>query len=365
MRIAYANTYYRINNAGGGHVHMGQFITNAVSDGHEIWSWSSNQHPEIHKVPGGYFNLIRTMRKMDALYVRLERKPSNFCRWAVPPHRLVYGFPLVVWEFNSIPEEGLLRGQSEQEVQRTNRFLKHYGRGCDLAVCMTHNLGEYVKNNFGIRRVSIVPNGSDPDLFQPDAPPVERMAPFKDKLNVVWIGSANIEYHDFGMLQEAALRLWDHKDRDRIIIHIIGSGLRGIMGDMPPNVYYWGAEYYHRLPHWLSAMDVGLYLSRGGPTDYATPLKLFDYMASGLVLVSTSQPFMRELFERLGQSDLLVSPGEAGSLAEVLINLASDRERIHRQGLSGRQLVIDYYNWRRAVQDTFNDMQTILDEKGK
>ncbi len=61
----------------------------------------------------------------------------------------------------------------------------------------------------------------------------------------------------------------------------------------------------------------------------------------------------------------MVSPGDAKSLAAVLNNLASDKERIQCLGTAGRQLVIERYNWRRAVQDTMNEMEAILKEKGK
>ena len=112
-------------------------------------------------------------------------------------------------------------------------------------------------------------------------------------------------------------------------------------------------------------MDVGLSLYRPGPADLATPLKVFDYMASGLAVVSTAQPFMSELFGELRQSDLLIPPGDSKRLADVLLGLASDKARVRRQGQAGRQLVIDHYNWRRAVQDTLTEIQAILQERRK
>jgi len=364
IRLAYANTYFQKNHVGGGHVHMEQFVSNAVALGHEIWSWPNNEYPGAHIIPTDFASFIRTMRQMDVLYVRLERKPPNVCKWSLPPYRMLYGFPVVVWEFNTVPEEGLMRGQTEQEVKQAIDTFRRYGRGCDLAICMTKPLGEYVQKNLGIERVLLAPNGSDPDLFRRDIPLVKRMAPFKDQFNVVWIGSANIEYHDFDILRETAQLLWDRGEGSEVIFHIIGPGLKG-MGDMPPNVHYWGAEHYKKLPHWLAAMDVGLYITHGGPTYYTAPLKLFDYLASGLTVVSTPQPFIKGLFEELGQSDLLVSPGDPKHLAEILSSLAQDRARVRRLGQAGRQLVIERYNWRKTVTDTFNEIQNILEEQHK
>ena len=366
MRIAYANTYFQSNHTGGGHVHMGQFVANATSLGHEIWAYPGNEYPGAHMIPLAHLKHIQTMRKMDVFYVRLEHKPPSICSWALPPRRTLYGFPIVVWEFNTTPDEGLMRGEPEEDVQQAINTLTYYGRGCDLAVCMTKSLGEYVQEKLGLRRVLIVPNGSDPGLFRPDAPIVKRMEVFKDKFNIVWIGSAKIVYHDFEMLRTAAQLVWDQGEGDRINFHIIGPGLVAAMADMPANVYYWGADTYENLPHWLAAMDVGLYLTRGGPTYHSTPLKLFDYLASGLTVVSTSQPFfIRDLFDRLGQNDLLIPQGDATYLANALIRLASEKERVKRLGQAGRQLVIDKYNWRQSVQDTMDELESMLLERKK
>lgn len=363
MKIAYANTYYRKNHTGGGHVHMEQFVSNAVALGHQIWTWPNNEYPNAKIVPTSFFSFVRTMRQIDVLYVRLERKPSNICKWTLPPYRLVYGFPLVVWEFNTIPEEGLSRGQTEDDVESYIQYFKHYGRGCDLAVCVSRAAAEYVQKKLGIRRVMIVPNGSDPTLFHPDAPIIRRMSPFQDQFNVVWIGSAGIEYHDFEILRKAAQLLWDHRDDKSINFHIIGGGLSGKMGDMPPNVYYWGSESYRKLPEWLSAMDVGLYVTRGGASSYGTPLKVFDYMASGLTLVGTEHFFLNELFDELGQKDFLVPLGDYEALGRVILDLAKNRDLVNRQGQAGRQLVVDHYNWRRAVADTMDEIEKIIKAK--
>jgi glycosyltransferase involved in cell wall biosynthesis len=302
---------------------------------------------------------------MDALYIRLDSHFPRICNWSLPPRRLLYGFPVVAWEFNTVPEHGLLHGRSEEDVRQTVRSLRHFGRGCDVAVCVTRNLADYVGHDLGIRRVLVVPNGSDPELFHPDAPVARRMLPFQGKLNVVWIGTGVEAWHDLGMLREAAQFVWEADSSRDILFHIIGSELSGIMADMPPNVYCWGAEYYEKLPNWLAGMDVGLNLYHRGPADYCSPLKVFDYMASGLAVVSTAQPSMSELLDRLGQSDMLVPCGASRRLADVLANLASNRERVRRQGLAGRQLVIDHYNWRRAVRDTMDEMEVVLRERRK
>jgi glycosyltransferase involved in cell wall biosynthesis len=259
-----------------------------------------------------------------------------------------------------------MRGEPEEQVQKAIKYFRHYGQGCDLAICMTKSLGEHIQEILGIQRVLIVPNGSDPDMFRPDVTPTKRMEPFKNKFNVVWVGSAKIVYHDFDLLQQVAQLIWERGEGDRINFHIIGPDLTARMADMTPNVYYWGAEIYERMPAWLASMDVGLYLTRGNITQHSTPLKLFDYLASGLTVVSTSQSFfIRDLFYKLGQSELLISPGDSVYLAKVLLDLASNKERAHCQGQAGRKLIVEQYNWKKSVQDTMHEMESLLRAKKK
>jgi glycosyltransferase involved in cell wall biosynthesis len=297
---------------------------------------------------------------MDLLYVRIAGVPPRECRWAISPFRQLFGFPLVVWEFNTVPEFGLIRGRTEEDVQRTVQILQHLGKGCDLAICMTQELADYVKNFLKIKRVLIVPNGSDPDLFHPDVDPVKRVSKSDELLDVIWIGSAKLAWNNFNLLREAAhILIEDHAGKN-VVFHIVGPGLTGVMGDMPHNVHYYGGEKYEKLPHWLACMDVGLMIYDSGPADYASPLKLFDYMASGLTVVSTDHPFIRRLFEKMGQSDLLITSNNPQELANILINLEQNPERVHQLGVTGRNLIIDHYNWHRAVQDTFQEIKALL-----
>ena len=119
------------------------------------------------------------------------------------PYRQLIGSPLIVWEFNTVPEYGALIGRTEREIQSAIQALRRYGRGCDLAICVSSELAAYVKEKLGIRRVLVVPNGSDPDLFRPDVEPVSRVQRNDRQLNVVWIGSAYLSWHNFDLSRQA------------------------------------------------------------------------------------------------------------------------------------------------------------------
>jgi glycosyltransferase involved in cell wall biosynthesis len=358
MRVVYTNAYYRKNGTDAGSAHVRQFITNTVALGHELWLWGGERHPATRPVPSTLIGRLRALRRMDVIFTRIEDKPRGATRWAVSPYRQFIPSPFMVWEFNTVPEFGALLGRSEKDIQSAIEAFRYYGRGCDLATCVSRELAAYVREHLGIRRVLVVPNGSDPSLFRPGLEPVNRIRRKADRLNIVWIGSAHLDWNNFDLLRRAAEILWERSPRPRIAFHIIGQDFKSI-GDMPPNVHYYGRQSYDDLPRWLAGMDVGLCLYRPGPADFGSPVKLFDYMSSGLAVVGTFHPQIREIFNKLDQADLLVGSDDPLALAEVLVKVAGDPQRVRRQGDAGRRLVVDYYNWERGVRDTFREIELL------
>ena len=359
MRIVYANAGYSNNSAEGGPAHMRQFIENASALGHEIILWHGmEQHALTKPVPSKRLDRLKLFRTADVLYYRIEWRLPKGHRIVLPPYRKLVGNPLVVWEFNTVPEYGRMHGDSEEKVQWWIEQLRLYARGVDLATGVSDKIAGYVRDHLGFKHVITIPNGSDFNLFRPDAPRVKRIDKQPGRMEVVWIGSANLAWHNFDLLLQAAWSIWNGGEGERIRFHVIGQGMRG-MRDAPPNLNYYGPEDYRQLPGWLSAMDVGLNVYHPGPADYSSPLKLFDYMASGLTLVSTEQPQARQIFEQLGQTDLLIPHDEPETLANALRRLAADPDYRKRQGAASRQLIIDRYNWRRSVTDTFAEIEKI------
>jgi glycosyltransferase involved in cell wall biosynthesis len=366
MRIAYANANYRPNQPAGSNAHVRQFVDNLVKLGHEVWTWPTNQHPQTQQIPSERFQRWTTLRKMDAVCTRIEDKlpAPGYIRWSSQPYKRLIGSPVTVWEFNTVPEFGLVKGRSEVQVQQEIDKLRQYGQHCDVAVCVSNALADYVKTHLNIQNVLNVPNGSDPDLFHPDVTPVQRVSRQSGCLNVVWIGSADLAWHNFDLLRDTAQILFQSQDEgaQQINFHIIGNA-HALMREMPSNVQYHGSENYQYLPHWLAAMDVGLCLYRPGSADYSSPLKVFDYMASGLTVVGVSHPQLKEIFQQLDQSDLMIPSADPKALAQTLLSLVREPDRVKYQGKKSRQLVIDFYNWSRAVKDTLKAIEAIQKTK--
>jgi glycosyltransferase involved in cell wall biosynthesis len=358
MNIAYGNVYYNPDFINGAAAHIFQFINVASQLGHDVWCWPGDKHPASKKFPASYFKRLMKLREMDAILIRLEWDPPVLIHWSAGWRKKMIGDVKIVWEFNTIPEYGIYQGANDQGIAQAIRNFKKYSQGCDLAVCVSNGIAEYVKARFQIENVLAVTNGSDPDLFRPDIEPITRVSKDPNKINVTWIGSADIGWHDLDVLCEATNIIWGKENRKRFEFHIVGRGLQ-TMGSFPENVHYHGIVDYVNLPRWLSAMDVGLVLYKEGPADYGSPLKLYDYMASGLAIIGTEQPQLREIFSEMNQMDLMISHNNPEQLAEKIIYLEKHRDRIRRQGELGRKLILEKYNWKAIVSKIIRSIEEL------
>jgi glycosyltransferase involved in cell wall biosynthesis len=86
-------------------------------------------------------------------------------------------------------------------------------------------------------------------------------------------------------------------------------------------------------------------------------------MSSGLAVVATRQPQTQEVLNELATPELLMSPDDPVALADALEQLAGDHDRVKAIGRRARELAIAKYTWRRAVSDTFAEIEKIRDAR--
>ena len=364
MKIYFANASFRKNDIRGRTVHILQFIEHNLALGNEVWMEVGTEHAGIQVMPRNRLARIRIYRQMDVIYVRIQGKLAKACRYSNKFYRLIMGNPLNVWEFNTFPAHVLKEGEAKPPGENGLAALKKYGRNCDLAVCVSSRLHNFIQEDIGIQNSIVVPNGSDPALFNPSRYLQLPVAKDPRVLKVIWIGSADLDWNDFDQLLSAAKIINASGLAKKIEFHIIGKGFSHI-DECPQNMFYHGPVSYYDLPPWLAAMDVGLIIYHSGGANYNSPLKLFDYMASGLAVVSNEQPQVREILSQIGGESLIVSSGDPIKLAEVLVSLIQDREKVRKIGIAGREKVIDTYNWHRAIAVTNEKMKELLILRGR
>ncbi len=77
---------------------------------------------------------------------------------------------------------------------------------------------------------------------------------------------------------------------------------------------------------------------------YASPIKLFEYMAGGRAILATDLPSTAEIVAD-GETALLVPPSDVGAMAAALVRLHDDPELRARLGAAARRLAFERYTW--------------------
>ena len=106
-----------------------------------------------------------------------------------------------------------------------------------------------------------------------------------------------------------------------------------------------------QVPWYMSSADV-LVLPNSGQEDisryYTSPLKLFEYMASGRPIVASDLPALREILAH-DRNALLVPPDDPDALASAVLLIRSEPQLGQRLADKAMQLVADY-TWEKRAQ---------------
>ena len=247
---------------------------------------------------------------------------------------------------------GVLR--SPLLIRPAEWFERFLYRHADQVVVNSPGFIEYVKYR-GARRVALVPNGADPDMFDPTACGLEfrRKYGLESRYVVLYAGAHGLS-NDLGIVLQAADKLREQTD---IAIVLLGDGkekphLVAQAAKMGlSNVHFMAPVPKSQMPQALAAANACLAILKPIPL-YKTvyPNKVFDYMAAGRPVILAIDGVIREVVE-IARAGVFVSPGNPADLAETILLLASDRPKGQSLGLNGRQYMEKYFNRTNLAAD--------------
>ncbi|HSE05718.1 MAG TPA: glycosyltransferase family 4 protein [Methylomirabilota bacterium] len=192
-------------------------------------------------------------------------------------------------------------------------------------------------------RLMVVPNGVDRRQFHPhvDGKAVRRRLDLDDRLVVGFVGWVR-PWHGVDKLIEAIALLPDLAGDVAVLIVGDGPALpelkeRAHALGVADRVTFTGAVAQSEVPAFLAAMDVAV---QPDVTVYASPIKLFEYLAMGKAIIAPRRRNIEEIVAD-GHTALLFAPGEARELADAI-------RRLHRSPELRRQLAT-------AALDLFED----------
>jgi len=202
-------------------------------------------------------------------------------------------------------------------------------------------LGDLLRYSFlGRKRVHVVYNGIDLDLFRPAER--EGRAPAGSPPTLLYVAGPNNSTKGIAELRPAFLRLRERYPGLRL--RVVGDPPEGIAGEA--GVEITGRVPRQEMPDEYRRADLFVL-----PTlSDNTPVTLMEAMASGLPAVATAVGGIPELVVP-GVTGRLVPPGDVPALAAALEGLLSDTDVRRRMGAAGRNVAETRFARQRMVSE--------------
>jgi lipopolysaccharide/colanic/teichoic acid biosynthesis glycosyltransferase len=146
------------------------------------------------------------------------------------------------------------------------------------------------------------------------------------------------------------------RDQDHIRFLIVGDGkeraaLVAQARQMQlTNVTFTGPRPKSEMPAILAASDACIAILQNIPLFRTTyPNKVFDYMAAGRPTLLAIDGVIREVIEA-AHGGVFVPPGDATTLATMVLSLSRDREKARAMGKSARVYVVEHFSRQRQAE---------------
>lgn len=206
------------------------------------------------------------------------------------------------------------------------------------------------------RRVELIPNGTDPSMFDPTDGGVvfRRTHHLENKFVVLYAGAHGIS-NDLSVVLEAAHSLAGRPGNLPGAVHIVLLG----DGKEKPNLQHQAARmgltnvtFLSPVPKKnmsaaLAGADACIAILKPLEAYRTTyPNKVFDYMAAGRPVALAIDGVIREVVEA-AECGLFAEPGNPEALADSIEALAVNPEHSRKMGLNGRRYVETHFS--RAI----------------
>jgi glycosyltransferase involved in cell wall biosynthesis len=204
-------------------------------------------------------------------------------------------------------------------------------------------------------KITVIPNAVDPSRFKPGQRDSSRLAELGISVDETVIGYVSSLRRNEGVdyLLKALRVLLDEGHGVRGLI--VGSGpelpfLRQVAADLGigDHVVFTGSVPNALIGSYYGLIDIFVVpRTRERVNQLVTPLKPYEAMAAGTLVVVSSIPALREVVTD-GETGLTFTPEDSEDLARVLQSVLVDRDSRNQLARRGRAWVVEHRSWRAS-----------------
>ncbi|MCD6555200.1 MAG: glycosyltransferase family 4 protein [Anaerolineae bacterium] len=230
-----------------------------------------------------------------------------------------------------------------------------YARATHILVNSPAYRDYLVRRGIPTERISLIANGVDPTMFNPqaDGSELRRQWGLEGKFIVTYAGALGLA-NDIPTILRAASHL---RDRQDIHFLLVGDGkerpnLEALAQQLDlTNTTFLGAKPKSEIPAMLTASDACIATLKNIPMFRTTyPNKVFDYMAAGRPTILAIDGVIRQVIEA-ANGGIFVPPGNDRALAEAALYLADHPEEAKHLGQQARIYVTQHFNRKDQAKD--------------
>ncbi|SEP50560.1 Glycosyltransferase involved in cell wall bisynthesis [Rhodospirillales bacterium URHD0017] len=354
MRILYS---HRIQSHDGQGVHIEALIAALRAAGHEVCVVGppaydavalGGESPALARIrrllPGvlrelaemayGLVSAARLARAARAFRPDIVYERANLFHVAGSWTAWRHGVPLLL-EVNAPLAQERIRFSGLRLKRLAHAAERFVWRRADVVLPVTEVLAGYVTAAGVPRaRISVVPNGIDLEDFAG--------LPTRASSEAVQLGFVGFVRHWHGLDRVLrGLAAWQGAPRLDLIV--VGDGpartdLESLAAELglADRVRFTGLATREEIPRLVAGFDIAL---QPASVPYASPLKLFEYMAAGRAIIAPDQSNIREVLEQ-GRTALLFDPASPEAMWQGIEALARDAALRARLGAAAREEVL-------------------------
>jgi glycosyltransferase involved in cell wall biosynthesis len=357
MKILY---HHRIRSKDGQFVHLEELVHAMRGLGHEVLvvgpdavghaafgsdaglvAWLKKLMPrglyELAEWAYGFHAARRLSRAIDAFRPDVIYERYNLFFTAGVRVKRRYGIPLLLEvnaplyaerkQFDGIALDGLARASEREAWSRA-----------DVVLPVTDVLADIVRKTVGsAQRLVVIPNGINTAHFAGpfDATAMRAKLDIAGRLVLGFTGFLR-DWHGLDRVIDAIAE--DRADSERVLL-VIGDGparaaleAQAAALGISSRVIFTGIVPREQIPAYVSTFDIAL---QPAVVEYASPLKLFEYLALGRAIVAPDQPNIREILDD-GVNAILFDASSSDGLTGAIARLSNDdalRERVAQGAL--------------------------------
>lgn len=216
-------------------------------------------------------------------------------------------------------------------------------------------------------RIVVMSNGVDPSQFQPDRQAAARVRARLGLSDARVIGFAGWmrDWHGIAELV-SAMPHWPAALHDvRLLLIGDGPAREAIEAatreaNVQQRVHITGALSHAEVVEHLAAIDLAV---QPAATPYASPMKIFEYLAMGKPVIAVDQANTREILVE-GYNALFFPPGDMEAMAEVLSRALEDPLLLRAMSRSARDSILQRgFLWERNAQRVVERVADLIREE--